>query len=290
MSRRRGFAMAFGALAAMESDRLAEAQRFLTVGHAAYEGRPFAIYTGLVSAAQAVCDWRARRHPDFLASLDQAATRMLAMQAWPWAAFALCHLAEIGTESRSQEVTTRATAGLDEVARRLDRDLYRGFAALARAGDALVAQQHEAAAGAASEAIERIPGACRLFSARAWELLGLALIPLDRPSAQGALETAAVQYGACGAVARRGRTLERLRRFGHAGKRAAASAGDSMLTPREHDVARLAAQGHTAPEIAGTLVIGTRTVETHLVRIYAKLGVGSKRELVQRAAEFGLSR
>jgi DNA-binding CsgD family transcriptional regulator len=36
-------------------------------------------------------------------------------------------------------------------------------------------------------------------------------------------------------------------------------------------------------------VIGTRTVETHLVRIYAKLGVGSKRELVQRAAEFGLS-
>jgi DNA-binding CsgD family transcriptional regulator len=37
-------------------------------------------------------------------------------------------------------------------------------------------------------------------------------------------------------------------------------------------------------------VIGTRTVETHLVRIYAKLGIASKRELVQRAIEFDLSR
>lgn len=287
MSRRRGFAMAFGALAAVESARLAEAQRFLTVGHAAYEGRPFAMYTDLVSAAQAACDWRARRHPDAVASLDHAANRMLAMQAWPWAAFALCHLAEIGAESRRQDLTTRAAAGLEKVARRLDRDLYAGFAALARAGDALVAQRHEEAAHAASEAGDRIPVACRAFSARASELLGLALVPLDRLGARTALEAAAVQYGACGAIARRDRTLERLRRFGHSGKRAAACAGDSTLTPREHDVARLAAQGHTAPEIAGTLVIGTRTVETHLLRIYAKLGVSSKRELVRRAAEFG---
>ncbi|HEV3365763.1 MAG TPA: LuxR C-terminal-related transcriptional regulator [Acidimicrobiia bacterium] len=290
MSRRRGFATAFGALAALESGRPAEAQRFLAVGHAAYEGRPFGMYTDMLSAAQAVWDWRTRRDPGSVSTLDEATTRMLAMQAWPWAAFALCHLADIGTESRQQDVITRATVRLDEVADRLDRDLYRGLSALARAADALTAQRHEEAAGAASEALERVPGSCRLFVARAWESLGLALIPLDRPSARRALEAAAVQYGACGAIARRDRTLERLRRFGHSGKRAAACAGDSTLTPREHDVARLAAQGHTAPEIAGTLVIGTRTVETHLVRIYAKLGVASKRELVQRAAEFGLSR
>jgi len=31
-------------------------------------------------------------------------------------------------------------------------------------------------------------------------------------------------------------------------------------------------------------------LDEHLVRIYAKLGIASKRELVQRATEFGLSR
>ena len=32
-----------------------------------------------------------------------------------------------------------------------------------------------------------------------------------------------------------------------------------------------------------------RTVETHLVSIYAKLGVSAKTELIRRAAEFGIS-
>jgi DNA-binding CsgD family transcriptional regulator/tetratricopeptide (TPR) repeat protein len=288
MSRRRGFAMAFGALAALDSGRPAEAQRFLAVGQAAYEGRPFAMYTDLVCAAQAVFDWRSRRDPESLAALEAAATRMLDLQAWPWAAFALCHLAETGADSRRDDVTARAVAGLELAAQRLDRDLYRGFVALARAGDALVLQRHEEAVSAATAALQLVPVACRVFSARARELLGLALVPLDRGAARHALEAAAVQYGAAGATVRRDRTVDRLRRFGHAGKRAAASAGDPTLTPREHDVARLAALGHTAPEIAATLVIGTRTVETHLVRIYAKLGVASKRDLARRAAEFGL--
>jgi DNA-binding CsgD family transcriptional regulator len=53
-------------------------------------------------------------------------------------------------------------------------------------------------------------------------------------------------------------------------------------------VAQLAARGDTSPEIAQALFIGERTVESHLARIYAKLGVASKRELLQRASEFGL--
>ena len=97
-----------------------------------------------------------------------------------------------------------------------------------------------------------------------------------------------MQFDGCAATARRDRALERLRRLGEAGKRAAAPFGVTTLTAREHDVARLAVLGQTAPEIGRTLVIGTRTVESHLVRIYAKLGVGSKRELVRRGSEFGL--
>jgi DNA-binding CsgD family transcriptional regulator len=290
MSRRRGFAMAFGALAAMESNRLPEAERFLAVAHAAYGDRPFAMYTDLVSAAESVCRWRAARLPESLVSLDEAATRILEMGAWPWAAFAFSYLGEIGTDSRRPDVTARARAGLEQAAERLDRDLYWGLAALARAGDELVARRPQKAAAAASEALERLPASCRVFTASAWELLGRSLLSSDRPSARSALETAAAQFDACSATVRRDRSLQSLRRFGHAGKRAAASLGDATLTPRELDVARLAALGHTAPDIAQQLVIGTRTVETHLVRIYAKLGLASKRELVQRAAEFGLSR
>jgi DNA-binding CsgD family transcriptional regulator len=58
--------------------------------------------------------------------------------------------------------------------------------------------------------------------------------------------------------------------------------------PRERQVARLAAQGHTLRQIGTRLYIGERTVETHLARSYAKLGVKSKSELVERATELGL--
>lgn len=60
-------------------------------------------------------------------------------------------------------------------------------------------------------------------------------------------------------------------------------------TAREREVARLAARGRTAPAIARELFIGERTVESHLGRIYAKLGVDSKLDLVHRAIELGVA-
>lgn len=51
------------------------------------------------------------------------------------------------------------------------------------------------------------------------------------------------------------------------------------LTRREREVAGLAAQGRTNREIADGLVVSVRTVENHLQRVYAKLGVGSREEL-----------
>lgn len=57
--------------------------------------------------------------------------------------------------------------------------------------------------------------------------------------------------------------------------------GDSPreLTDRELEVARLAARGLTSPEVAQQLTISVRTVENHLHRVYAKLGVDGRREL-----------
>jgi len=54
------------------------------------------------------------------------------------------------------------------------------------------------------------------------------------------------------------------------------------LTETEHRVAELVASGRSNKEIAGELFVTVRTVETHLTKIYAKLGVRSRTELVSR--------
>ena len=53
----------------------------------------------------------------------------------------------------------------------------------------------------------------------------------------------------------------------------------SALTRREHQIALLAAAGHSDATIATDLGVSIRTVQTHLLRIYAKLGVSGRREL-----------
>ena len=61
------------------------------------------------------------------------------------------------------------------------------------------------------------------------------------------------------------------------------------LTPREIEVLRLVAAGHTNPEIAERLVISIRTVETHRAAIHRKLGTSSRAEVVTFARKHGLA-
>ena len=51
------------------------------------------------------------------------------------------------------------------------------------------------------------------------------------------------------------------------------------LTPREHEIAELAARNVSSREIAERLGISTRTVDNLLGRVYAKLGISSRQEL-----------
>ena len=51
------------------------------------------------------------------------------------------------------------------------------------------------------------------------------------------------------------------------------------LTAQESQIAQLASDGLTNPEIGAKLFLSPRTIEWHLRRIYPKLGVGSRREL-----------
>jgi len=63
---------------------------------------------------------------------------------------------------------------------------------------------------------------------------------------------------------------------------------ESLLTRREQEVLKVAAQDMTARDIARHLGVRERTVTTHLGRIYGKLGVNSRVGAVIAAARSGL--
>ncbi len=65
-------------------------------------------------------------------------------------------------------------------------------------------------------------------------------------------------------------------------------AGVTRLSPREYDVVRLVADGRTNDEIGASLGIGSKTVETHLARLFERLGVASRTELAMRAMREGI--
>jgi DNA-binding CsgD family transcriptional regulator len=66
------------------------------------------------------------------------------------------------------------------------------------------------------------------------------------------------------------------------GRRQRSRETPSRLTPAERRVAALAADGQSNTEIAQALWISVNTVETHLRRVFAKLGVRSRRQLMTR--------
>jgi DNA-binding NarL/FixJ family response regulator len=63
---------------------------------------------------------------------------------------------------------------------------------------------------------------------------------------------------------------------------------EDPLTPRELEVVKLIAEGHTSEEIAGTLVISKKTVDRHRANILEKLGMRNRVELTRYAIRRGL--
>jgi DNA-binding NarL/FixJ family response regulator len=83
----------------------------------------------------------------------------------------------------------------------------------------------------------------------------------------------------CGSTVPVGRSVTTARRSGSSARSTDGATHPALLTPREQEVADLARQGLSNPEIAERLFVSTRTVDNHLRRVYAGLGIGGRHEL-----------
>ncbi|GIM96231.1 helix-turn-helix transcriptional regulator [Paractinoplanes toevensis] len=130
------------------------------------------------------------------------------------------------------------------------------------------------------EAIERLGGTrLRSEAARAHLLYGEWLRRERRRSeAREHLRRAHDMFVTTGMEAFAGRAARELRATGENARRRSVET-TSDLTPRELQIARLAREGLTNPEIATRLFMSPRTVEYHLHKVFTKRGITSRVEL-----------
>ena len=286
-SRRRAWAAAFAARAAAERGQPDAAARLLALASATYDDRP--------DDVPGWSNWRpwaagsiAALAGDPVAGhdlLEQAAGGLRAMDAVAFEVVVLVDAAEAAVAAGRADAAVAHSQRLAELSRTNEGEMAGPLAQLARAHALLATGSAAGAAAPAAEAADALDRlGCRLFGAMAAEVAGTAAA--SRGAAIEMLARAADSYDGCGAVVRRGRVARRLAGLGYGGRLAAVTGrGPASLTPRELEVARLAARGHTAAEIGRQLFIGTRTVETHLAHARAKLGCRSKREFVRLTGE-----
>ena len=105
-----------------------------------------------------------------------------------------------------------------------------------------------------------------------------------RDDARRQLRTAYDMLAAIGAEAFAGRAERELLAVGERARKPVVQV-ISSLSAQEMLIARLARDGRTNPEIGAQLFISARTVQWHLRKIFAKLGVGSRRELPAALAQ-----
>jgi DNA-binding CsgD family transcriptional regulator len=195
-----------------------------------------------------------------------------------------------GRPERAAEWADRAEAAAD--AWRTPRRL--GSARLARV-HALLPHDPPGGLRAARAALDAFAPYDRMGRGRAHLYAGTALaLSGDPDRARAEFARARTLLAECGAdlfVAQVDREERRMNARGprRAGPPAAPANPEELLTARELHVARLVTQGMTNREIAQRLFLSPKTVDVHLTRIYAKLGVPRRAALAELLARAALT-
>jgi len=155
-----------------------------------------------------------------------------------------------------------------------------GTALLARA-EALTETDPGTAADFAAAALgEFTQAGMAVEAARARLARGTALIAVgDHQQAGAELASAQAGFAACGAPALARLAVRQRRRLAGRARRAGATAGRTGvdgLTSREREVGQLVSEGLTNRQIAQRLHVTAKTIEMHLSKVFAKLGVRSR--------------
>jgi DNA-binding CsgD family transcriptional regulator len=189
---------------------------------------------------------------------------------------ALPELIEAAVRTGRADLAADALGRLSAMTAVEDSEWARGLEARSRA---LLSEGH-AAEQCYAEAVERL-GRTRLRPdlARACLLYGEWLRRENRRSdARQQLRAAYDLFAEIGADAFAERARRELLATGEKVRKREAGT-DSQLTAQEEHIVRLAQDGRTNAEIGAELFISTRTVEWHLRKVFAKLGINSRRDL-----------
>ena len=212
------------------------------------------------------------RYQDAHAAAERAcADDVVANSAW-----ALAELIEAGVRSGATDATAAALDRLSERAQASGTDWALGILARSRA----LLSEGDVADALYREAIERLERTrIRVELARARLLYGEWLRREQRRvDAREQLRAAHEMFSAMGAEGFAERARVELLATGETVRKRTVETRDE-LTAQEAQIARLARDGRTNPEIGAQLYISPRTVEWHLRNVFTKLGIRSRREL-----------
>jgi DNA-binding CsgD family transcriptional regulator len=212
------------------------------------------------------------RYQDALA----AAQRACAHEDLGFFGFALSELVEAAARTDSREVASDALRQLEERTRASGTDWALGIEARSRA----LLSEGEAAERLFRESIERLARTrVRVELARAHLHYGEWLRrERRRLDAREHLRAGHEMFARMGAEGFAERAHRELLATGERARKREDETRDE-LTPQEEQIARLAREGLSNPEIGAQLFISPRTVEYHLHKVFSKLGISSRNHL-----------
>jgi DNA-binding CsgD family transcriptional regulator len=213
------------------------------------------------------------RYEEALAAAQQAGEDQHELLFSTWAA---AELVEAATRSGVPERAARALRRLSDSTRASGSDWALGIEARSRA----LVSERDAAERLYREALDRLARTrLRMELARTHLLYGEWLRRENRRTdAREQLRTAHWMFAGMGADGFAERAARELQATGErARKRTAGTV--VLLTARETQIARLASDGLSNPEIAAQLFMSPRTVEYHLHKVFTKLDIKSRNQL-----------